>query len=179
MRFQVASLYPLLYRLERRGWIVGHWVEKRANDGAAITILTRDGRRVLSEQRRGWRRFVAAIAASRSGACMTGKPRFVGDSRRAPDRSDAPHQRDRRLGQHLEDRRRSLVASGLSEAGGAERPARARRKRRPARRAVARRAPGARRPAGRRRAGAGHFLGAPRRISATPHERSGCSPRSR
>src|SRR4026208_1833924 len=28
LRFNVASLYPLLYRLERRGWIQGRWVEK-------------------------------------------------------------------------------------------------------------------------------------------------------
>src|SRR3989442_14561290 len=26
--FQVASLYPMLYRLESRGWIYGRWVEK-------------------------------------------------------------------------------------------------------------------------------------------------------
>ena len=26
--FRVASLYPLLYRLEQRGWIGGRWVEK-------------------------------------------------------------------------------------------------------------------------------------------------------
>jgi hypothetical protein len=28
LRFNVASLYPLLYRLEARGWIQGRWVEK-------------------------------------------------------------------------------------------------------------------------------------------------------
>jgi DNA-binding PadR family transcriptional regulator len=28
IRFHVASLYPLLYRLEKRGWIEGRWVEK-------------------------------------------------------------------------------------------------------------------------------------------------------
>jgi DNA-binding PadR family transcriptional regulator len=28
LRFNVASLYPLLYRLEKRGWIRGRWVEK-------------------------------------------------------------------------------------------------------------------------------------------------------
>ena len=27
LRFNVASLYPLLYRLEKRGWIHGRWVE--------------------------------------------------------------------------------------------------------------------------------------------------------
>ena len=28
LSFQVASLSPLLYRLERKGWIKGRWVEK-------------------------------------------------------------------------------------------------------------------------------------------------------
>jgi len=28
LKFNVASLYPLLYRLEGRGWIQGRWVEK-------------------------------------------------------------------------------------------------------------------------------------------------------
>ena len=28
LRFHVASLYPMLYRMERRGWIDGEWVEK-------------------------------------------------------------------------------------------------------------------------------------------------------
>src|SRR2546429_2690737 len=32
VRFHVASLYPLLYRLERRGWLCGRWVEKRSEE---------------------------------------------------------------------------------------------------------------------------------------------------
>jgi len=28
VRFTVTSLYPLLYRLEKRGWIQGRWLEK-------------------------------------------------------------------------------------------------------------------------------------------------------
>src|SRR5688500_18597014 len=61
IRFKVASLYPLLYRLERRGWIVGHWVEKEGQRRRRYYKLTRDGRKMLAEQRRGWQRFVAAI----------------------------------------------------------------------------------------------------------------------
>jgi transcriptional regulator len=61
VRFKVASLYPLLYRLERRGWITGSWVEKTGQRRRRYYRLTRTGRRVLAEQRRGWRRFVAAI----------------------------------------------------------------------------------------------------------------------
>jgi len=61
VKFKVASLYPLLYRLERRGWIVGTWVEKAGQRRRRYYRLTRDGRAVLAEQRKGWLRFVAAI----------------------------------------------------------------------------------------------------------------------
>ena len=61
VRFKVASLYPLLYRLERRGWITGQWVEKEGQRRRRYYRLTREGRGVLAEQRKGWRRFVAAI----------------------------------------------------------------------------------------------------------------------
>ena len=61
VRFKVASLYPLLYRLERRGWISGQWVEKEGQRRRRYYRLTREGRKVLAEQRQGWQRFVAAI----------------------------------------------------------------------------------------------------------------------
>ena len=61
VRFRVASLYPLLYRLERRGWITGQWVEKEGQRRRRYYRLTREGRKVLAEQRKGWQRFVAAI----------------------------------------------------------------------------------------------------------------------
>ena len=61
VRFKVASLYPLLYRLERRGWIAGQWVEKEGQRRRRYYRLTRDGRRILAEQRKGWQRFVLAI----------------------------------------------------------------------------------------------------------------------
>jgi transcriptional regulator len=61
VRFKVASLYPLLYRLERRGWITGQWVEKEGQRRRRYYRLTREGRKVLAEQRKGWLRFVAAI----------------------------------------------------------------------------------------------------------------------
>ena len=43
VRFKVASLYPLLYRLERRGWIAGQWVEKEGQRRRRYYRLTRDG----------------------------------------------------------------------------------------------------------------------------------------
>jgi PadR family transcriptional regulator, regulatory protein PadR len=62
LTFHAASLYPLLYRLERRGWIAGTWVEKEGQRRRRYYRLTRDGRKVLAEQRKGWQRFVAAVS---------------------------------------------------------------------------------------------------------------------
>jgi PadR family transcriptional regulator len=61
VRFNVASLYPLLYRLEKRGWIRGAWVEKSGERRRRFYRLTPAGRKVLADQRSGWRNFVAAI----------------------------------------------------------------------------------------------------------------------
>jgi PadR family transcriptional regulator PadR len=61
LQFHVASLYPLLYRLERKGWIEGRWVEKAGQRRRRYYKLTADGRRVLRDQRRSWQAFVDAI----------------------------------------------------------------------------------------------------------------------
>ncbi|HJZ66805.1 MAG TPA: PadR family transcriptional regulator [Blastocatellia bacterium] len=61
LRFNVASLYPLLYRLEKRGWIQGRWVEKAGQRRRRYYRLTREGRKVLASQRSTWESFVAAI----------------------------------------------------------------------------------------------------------------------
>ena len=61
LRFHVASLYPLLYRLEKRGWIQGRWVEKAGQRRRRYYRLTSPGRAVLAAQRRGWDVFVEAV----------------------------------------------------------------------------------------------------------------------
>jgi len=61
LRYNIASLYPLLYRLEKRGWIKGQWVEKAGQRRRRYYRLTAAGRRVLAAQRSGWKNFVAAI----------------------------------------------------------------------------------------------------------------------
>jgi len=61
VRFYVASLYPLLYRLEKRGWIQGRWIEKSGQRRRRYYRLTSQGRKVLASQRRGWQAFVMAI----------------------------------------------------------------------------------------------------------------------
>src|SRR5215831_12427576 len=61
LSFNVASLYPLLYRLEDRGWIQGRWVEKPDERRRRYYKLTAEGRKVLAAQRNVWREFVAAV----------------------------------------------------------------------------------------------------------------------
>ena len=62
LKFHVTSLYPLLYRLEKRGWVSGHWVEKSEQRRRRYYTLTPEGRKVLRSQRTSWKSFVAAIS---------------------------------------------------------------------------------------------------------------------
>ncbi|MGH7653609.1 MAG: PadR family transcriptional regulator [Gemmatimonadaceae bacterium] len=57
----VASLYPLLYRLEKRGWIAGRWVEKPRQRRRRFYRLTAAGGKILASQRRSWHEFVNAV----------------------------------------------------------------------------------------------------------------------
>jgi len=59
--FHVDSLYPLLYRLEERGWIAGAWVEKPGERRRRFYKVTAEGRRVLARQRETWETFVEAV----------------------------------------------------------------------------------------------------------------------
>ena len=61
IRFKVASLYPLLYRLEHRGWIQGRWVERTGERRRRYYTLTAPGRKVLKAHRSTWDGFVNAI----------------------------------------------------------------------------------------------------------------------
>ena len=61
LTFHVASLYPLLYKLEDRNWISGRWVEKAGQRRRRYYRLTAEGRRVLAAQRGRWSAFVQAL----------------------------------------------------------------------------------------------------------------------
>ena len=62
LRFHVTSLYPLLHRLEKQGWIEGRWVEKAEQRRRRYYILTPQGRKVLRSKQKGWQDFVALIS---------------------------------------------------------------------------------------------------------------------
>jgi transcriptional regulator len=61
LKFALPSLYPKLLHLENRGWIKGRWVEKAGERQRCYYKLTAEGRRVLAEQRRTWRAYIAAV----------------------------------------------------------------------------------------------------------------------
>ena len=62
LRFHIASLYPLLYRLEKRGLIHGRWVEKPNQRRRRYYRLTPQGQKTLAQQRQSWRKFVGAVS---------------------------------------------------------------------------------------------------------------------
>jgi transcriptional regulator len=61
LQFHAASLYPLLYRMEKRGLISGRWVEKAGQRRRRFYKLTVSGQKILAEQRRTWKDFFAAL----------------------------------------------------------------------------------------------------------------------
>jgi PadR family transcriptional regulator PadR len=61
LHFHIASLYPLLYRLENRAWIQGRWVEKENQRRRRYYRLTTEGQRVLAAKRLQWQDFVGAV----------------------------------------------------------------------------------------------------------------------
>jgi transcriptional regulator len=61
LTFHIDSLYPLLYRLEERGWIKGYWVEKPEERRRRFYKVTAKGRRVLAQQKKTWEAFVEAV----------------------------------------------------------------------------------------------------------------------
>jgi PadR family transcriptional regulator, regulatory protein PadR len=61
LKFNVASFYPMLYRLEERGLIAGRWVEKAGQRRRRYYRLTAQGKEILKAQRATWLDFVKAI----------------------------------------------------------------------------------------------------------------------
>ena len=62
LTFHVASLYPLLCRMEDRGWIAGRWVERAGERRKRFYSITPAGRRALEDLRSGWVAFAEAVS---------------------------------------------------------------------------------------------------------------------
>jgi PadR family transcriptional regulator, regulatory protein PadR len=60
LRVEEGSLYPGLYRLERRGWIESEWDVSDNNQRAKFYKLTRAGRKQLTVEEENWERLAGA-----------------------------------------------------------------------------------------------------------------------
>jgi DNA-binding PadR family transcriptional regulator len=61
LKFHIGSVYPILLRMEKRGWIRGDWREEQGARRKRIYCMTPAGRAVLQDQRSLWRELVRAI----------------------------------------------------------------------------------------------------------------------
>lgn len=68
LQFRVGSLYPILCRLERKGFVAGRWAEKPGERRRRFYRLTPQGRRALASQRTVWADFIAAVEEVLGGA---------------------------------------------------------------------------------------------------------------
>src|SRR5262245_27059478 len=57
-----GSLYPALYRLERRGWLEAEWGTSELGRRAKLYRLTDEGREQLERETAMWRRFSAGVS---------------------------------------------------------------------------------------------------------------------
>jgi PadR family transcriptional regulator PadR len=61
LHFTLASLYPMLYDLEKRGWIKGRWEANAAGRDRRYYGLTAAGKKELEPLRQEWRFFFRAL----------------------------------------------------------------------------------------------------------------------
>jgi transcriptional regulator len=57
-----GSLYPALYRMERRGWLASEWAVSDTGRRARFYKLTKAGRAQLDAETASWLRLTAAVA---------------------------------------------------------------------------------------------------------------------
>ena len=62
LQIQQGSLYPALYRLERRRWISAEWGASVNNRRAKFYSLTKTGRQQLDKELANWQRLSSAVA---------------------------------------------------------------------------------------------------------------------
>jgi transcriptional regulator len=61
LTFQVSTLYPVLYRMEDRGWIDGRWVEKEGQRDRKDYRITGKGRKALAAKQEAWLAFAESV----------------------------------------------------------------------------------------------------------------------
>jgi transcriptional regulator len=61
LRVEEGSLYPSLYRMEKKGWIRSQWRMTDKNRRARFYELTADGRTQLAEEEENWEKLSGVV----------------------------------------------------------------------------------------------------------------------
>jgi PadR family transcriptional regulator PadR len=61
LQVEEGSLYPALYRMEARGWLLSEWAPTDTGRRARFYRLTRTGRTQLAAETRSWGRLTQAV----------------------------------------------------------------------------------------------------------------------
>ena len=67
LQVEEGSLYPALYRMERRGWLASQWARTDTGRRARFYDLTQAGRSQLAEEAKSWARLTAAVETVMAG----------------------------------------------------------------------------------------------------------------
>lgn len=71
IQVEEGSLYPALYRMEKRGWIEADWGTSEIGRKAKIYRLTNTGRKQLRLETAEWTQFATAVSKVFNGAANT------------------------------------------------------------------------------------------------------------
>ena len=115
MKFRVASLYPLLYRLEKRGWIQGRWIEKAGQRRRRYYRLTPVGANVLASQRDTWRWLWKPSTGLRGPKRPTGGTPLNVGSHLSVSRPTREAEVVEKVAQHLDDRYEEMRLLGVPD----------------------------------------------------------------
>jgi PadR family transcriptional regulator, regulatory protein PadR len=63
LRIEEGSLYPALYRLEQRGWLMSEWGTSELGRRAKFYRLTPQGAAALERETAEWQRFASAVTS--------------------------------------------------------------------------------------------------------------------
>jgi|SRR5437867_975116 len=61
LSFRIGSLYPMLVRLEDRGFVKGRWVESDTQQRRRYYKITASGKKFLASERSAWAAFTTAV----------------------------------------------------------------------------------------------------------------------
>ena len=62
LQIEEGSLYPALYRMERRGWVASRWKESELGKAIKVYALTDAGRSELRARTTNWAQLTGAVA---------------------------------------------------------------------------------------------------------------------